>query len=131
MIHLSVDSFNVTSAGTYTIEIGNTPSGATQMCMQSDFIYGSGGLTFKIYLQTTVDNGNTWFDIASSAFLVASARKILTATLNATNNTFIATDGTLTDNTVIAGIAGMQLRIKYVVTGTYSASTCKIDIIAQ
>lgn len=89
------------------------------------FVYGSGGTTAKFWLQTSYDGGTTWNDIVSHAFTTASLTRVSAV------NTYIApvaqggaqTDGTLADNTIIQGLLGDRIRLKYTTTGTYAGST--------
>jgi hypothetical protein len=89
-------------------------------------VYGSSGTTAKFWLQTTFDNGSTWCDIANLARTTASLNTVVSTTL--TSGTALATpttltDGTLADNTIVQGLLGSQLRLKYTTTGTYAGST--------
>lgn len=100
-------------------------SHATSIALQAKFLYGAGGTAVKVFVQTSLDNAATWFDIASFAFATAAATKVSAVTV------YIApaaqgatpTDATLADNTINQGIIGDQLRCKYVSTGTYTGAT--------
>lgn len=99
------------------------------IAVQGNFTYGSGGTTVNAYLQTTLDGGVTWIDIANFSFAVASAR----AVFNLNSQTPIIapvtpTDGALGANTGKDGILGAQFRVKYVTTGTYVGTTLSIDV---
>jgi hypothetical protein len=98
--------------------------GARNLTLQANFTYGSSGTTVKAYVQTSIDNGLTWCDIACFAFATTTARKIFNLS-GATPVTTQATpsDGSLTDNTSVDGILGPLFRVKTVTTGTYGGST--------
>jgi hypothetical protein len=101
-------------------------SGMKYVAFQVRFVYGSSGTTAKFWLQTTFDNGSTWCDIANLARTTASLNTVVSTTL--TSGTALATpttltDGTLADNTIVQGLLGSQLRLKYTTTGTYAGST--------
>lgn len=87
--------------------------------------YGSGGTTAKAYVQTSLDGGTTWVDIACFAFTTATASKVsaLTAHVAPGTQAFTPTDGTLTDNTVVNGVLGDRFRCKLTTTGTYAGGT--------
>lgn len=90
----------------------------------ANFAWGSAGTTVKAWVQTSFDGGGTWVDIACFAFTTAIARTIhsvRSATAVAAN--YVATDGTLADNTVKDGLLGDRLRVKYTTTGTYATNT--------
>jgi hypothetical protein len=82
--------------------------------------YGSGGTTVKAYLQTSFDQGQTWFDIACAAFTTSSAVKLINLSALTPKTTQVTpTDGSLTDDTCVDGLIGDRLRVKVTSTGTY------------
>lgn len=113
----------VTAVVTDPISLGYSPDGARYIGLQANFLYGAGGTTVKVWVQTSFDGGATWCDIANFAFTTAALRKIaaINAYLAATHAT--PTDGTLADNTINNGLLGDRLRLKYTSTGTYSGLT--------
>lgn len=92
--------------------------------LQAVFTYGSGGTNATAYVQTTLDGGTTWVDVAAFQFTTASATKIANVRRTTAVTTLATpTDGTLTANTAVDGILGDQLRVKWVSTGTYGGTT--------
>jgi len=89
----------------------------------ADFAPGSGGTSVKLYWQTSLDGGTTWFDVACIAFATAAAKKIANLSALAAVNTATLTDGAMSDNTVLAGAVIDRLRLKYVVVGTYGGAS--------
>jgi hypothetical protein len=91
---------------------------------QVKLAYGSGGTTAKVYIQTSLDQGSTWVDVACATFTTASATKIINLS-GLTPKTTAATpsDGALTDDTCVDGILGDRWRAKVTSTGTYAGST--------
>src|SRR5258708_36908022 len=49
----------------------------TNMLLQANFTYGSGGTSVKAWIQTSADSGLTWIDIANFSFLLAPARTVI------------------------------------------------------
>ena len=109
-------------------------SGMNSLTVEFIFTYGSGGTTADVYIQTTLNNGLTWFDVmnfhattASSKVLMAVTSYLQTATVATSVVTTAVqvtpTDGSLTANTSVQGILGSQVRAKYTTTGTYATST--------
>lgn len=100
------------------------------VCVQGNFTYDSGGTTVTAYLQTSLDNGATWVDIAQFSFATASARFIYNLNCQTPVTTeYVPTDGSLAANTSKDGILGNQFRVKYQTTGTYGGgSQLSIDI---
>jgi hypothetical protein len=100
------------------------PQGVRALSVQAVFNYGSGGTTAKAWVQTSLDGGVTWVDIANFAFATTAGRvvnSVRTDTAVAANYT--ATDGTLADNTIKDGILGDRIRVKWTTTGTYAGAT--------
>jgi len=123
---------DINNAGTYTVAPVTGLAGMGYMVAQAKFVYGSGGTSCKAYVQTSLDSGVTWVDIASFAFLLATATKVSAVTMQVALGAAVTpTDGTLADNTIVNGLLGDRLRIKYVVTGTYAGSTLEVDILAK
>lgn len=105
-------------------------SGAPRnLAIQANFVYGSGGTSVDAYVQTSLDGGSTWIDIAQFHFTTASARKIVNlSSFTAETSQVTPTDGAMTANTAQDGVLGSQLRVKYQSAGTYAATTLQIDI---
>lgn len=99
--------------------------GMNYLTAEAIFLYGAGGTNVTAYVQTSLDNGATWFDIMCFQFTTAAASKISAVTTNIAPATqaFAPTDGTLTADTIIQGILGDRIRLKYVTTGTYTGAT--------
>jgi hypothetical protein len=47
------------------------------LSLQVRLAWGSGGTSIKAYIQTSLDQGATWIDVACVAFTAASATKAL------------------------------------------------------
>lgn len=100
--------------------------------IQAKFAYGSGGTSAKAYVQTTLDNGLTWVDIASITFTTASATKIINLSgLTPKTTAVTPSDGALSDDTCVDGVLGDALRVKITTTGTYANSTLSVKLIAR
>lgn len=100
--------------------------------IQAKFAYGSGGTTTKVYVQTTLDDGITWVDVASFAFTTASATKIVNLSgLTPKTTAVTPSDGALADDTCVDGVLGDALRVKLTTTGTYVNTTLSCKLIAR
>ncbi len=120
-----------------TTAISATSGGAAKLAaaprnlaVQGNFTYGSGGTTADAYLQTSLDGGTTWIDIAQFHFTTASARFVYNLNgQTAVTAEYTALDGSLAANTSKDGILGPQFRVKYSSTGTYAGgTTLSVDI---
>jgi hypothetical protein len=117
-------------AGTYTSDGVSIPMAASVIACQAIFARGGGGTTTDVFLQTSLDNGSTWIDIAQFALATTTVTKVSAV------RPYIAmaagvtpSDGGLSDNTILDGLIGDRLRVKTVVVGTYSGtSTLAINI---
>lgn len=105
----------------------------TSIALLAVFTYGSSGTTAKAYVQTSIDNGTTWFDIASFAFTTASLTKLSSIAANIAPATQAATptSGTLADNTINNGVLGNLYRVQMLTTGTYVATTLVVNLFAR
>jgi hypothetical protein len=108
-------------------------SGIKYLVVQANFLYGAGGTSVDAYVQTSVDGGTTWIDIMEFAFTTAAARKISAVVIStAVAASVTPSDGALTASTILSGVLGDRLRVKYVTVGTYSGATSlAVDAIAK
>lgn len=131
---------NLLPATTITTAIGTAlttapakfNSAPRNLTIQGNFVYGSGGTTVDAYVQTSIDGGATWCDIANFHFTTSSARKLFNLNSQTVQTTQVTpTDGSITSNTAQDGILGPLYRVKYQSTGTYAGSTTlQIDVTA-
>lgn len=98
-------------------------AGLRALALQAHFQYGSGGTSTKAWVQTSVDGGTTWVDVACFAFATAAGRKVAAVHALASQTPVDASDGALADNTVLNGPLGDRLRVKLTTTGTYGGNT--------
>jgi hypothetical protein len=105
---------------------------ARSICAQANFTYGSGGTTLDAYLQTSVDGGITWFDIAEFHFTTASTLVAFNlSSLTPQTTQLTLKNGTLAANTAQDGLLGPQFQVLLASTGTYAGSSLRIDVAAQ
>lgn len=120
----SLGDITITTAGTQTATAVEDLEGMLAAVVQVRLAYGSGGTTIKVYLQTSIDGGTTWCDIACVALTTSSATRVLNfSALTPKTTAATPTDGALTDDTTVDGILGDRLRVKVVSVGTYAGST--------
>lgn len=85
-----------------------------------DFIYGSGGSSAVLVVQTTLD-GTNWIDVACFAFTTSSARKV--ANLSGLTPKLVAAYAALSEDGVNDGLLGERLRAILTTTGTYAGNS--------
>jgi len=118
----SLGDFTITAAGTQIGTVVDDLAGVAELDAQLRLAYGSGGTAVKAYLQSSLDQGTTWFDLL--CFTATTAGKTRARRLKPDGNELTPTDGALADDTVAAGIVlGDRFRLKVVSTGTYAGST--------
>jgi|WetSurSiteA1Bulk_404760.scaffolds.fasta_scaffold103733_1 hypothetical protein len=122
----------IPAAGTYVTDAYYVGKEADYLATQVNFVRDAGGTSLKAYIQTSFDDEN-WADIMCFAFTTTTARKVQAVTLaTALAANITPTDGTLTDNTILSGLLGLKIRVKYVVVGTYTGvSTIRIDMVLR
>lgn len=109
------------------------PDAPRALAVQANFIYGAGGTTVSAWLQTSLDGGATWIDIANFSFTTASARFVYNLSSGTPVTTeYTPTDGTLAANTAKDGLLGNMFRVKLTTTGTYTGTTTlEVDLVPQ
>ena len=120
----SLGDFSITAAAT---QVG-TPvvsfEGAQALSVQMRLSYGAGGTNIKAYLQTSLDQGTTWIDIACVLFGTAGEVAVFNLSgLTPKTVQLTPSDGVLADDTVVDGVLGDRFRVKVISTGTYASST--------
>ncbi len=127
----TLGDLTITSAGTYAGPIVTDLAGILSATVQLRFEYGAAGTDARAYLQTSLDQGTTFIDIACVLFGTVSETVILNFSgltpvgfsVDSPPSPLIPTDGALLDNTVVDGVLGDRFRIKIISTGTFSSMT--------
>lgn len=121
---------DVVLAGAVTAEVhGPQPVHAPirNLALHAEIVVAGGGTTAKAWVQTSLDGGASWMDIANFAFTTSSAKRAYNLTDVAVTSIATPSDGTLTDNTAVNGFLGPIYRVKLTTTGTYTgASSFKV-----
>lgn len=104
--------------------------GLRDLLVEAKFLYGADGTTLKVWVQTRV-KGGTWRDIMNFAFTTTALTKFQKTSISIALAANIATsDAALSDNTILDGMLGDEVRVKYTSTGTYSGAT-SIEVLAS
>ena len=120
----------ITTAVTGVTTVAFPVAGLRDLLVEAIFTYGSSGTNAKFWVQTRTAGG-TWRDIMNFAFTTATATKwskVSIATALAAART--ASDAALTDDTILDGFIGAEIRLKYTSTGTYAGGTT-ISVLAE
>lgn len=100
--------------------------GALFAALEAKFVRAAGGTTCKVWVQTSIDGGVTWFDIACFAFATTTGNKLHAVRMDAPAVLTPATvpaSATLADDTVLNGIMGDRYRTLLTTTGTYTGAS--------
>jgi len=120
-----------TLAGAVTAEVHGPvamPTGRVEaLALYASFVRAAGGTSAKAWVQTSLDGGTSWADIASFAFATTSGDRMYNLTAAAVTSIATPGDAALADNTAVNGFLGALYRVKLTTVGTYTgASTFKI-----
>lgn len=120
----TLGDFQLGAAGTQTGAQVNNLAGLEAVTIEVRFAYGSGGTKTNVYIQSSIDQGQTWFDVANVAFTTASGSELVNLSgLDKLTTPTAPTNLTLADNTVLDGPIGDRLQAVVVSTGTYGGAT--------
>ncbi len=127
MASLGTQAFtsNITLTGPTAVTGLGRLSGVSLICQ---FTATGGGGTAKVYVQTSLDDGATWYDIAAFAFTTGSAVKYANIDGFAQIASTAPTTGSLTDDTSRHGLLGDRLRYVVTTAGTAYSSGSKVDV---
>jgi hypothetical protein len=99
-------------------------AGLNALSLQVRLAGGTGGSKINVYVQTSLDQGQSWFDIANIAF--ANTPGVEVVNLSGLDKLTTPTAPVylqLADNTVLDGPIGDRLQAVVVSTGTYTGNT--------
>src|SRR4051812_34301807 len=93
-----------TSAGVFAAK----PERVESLTLYAKITVAGGGTTAKAWVQTSLDDGSTWMDIANFAFTTSTATRAYHLTASAVTSIATPSEGTLADNTCVTGFLGPQ-----------------------
>ncbi len=88
-----------------------------------NFVYGSGGTTCIVTVETSLDQGTTWTEVARFAFGNSASEQNQVNLSGLTPVTTVYTPAALSSDSVKDGILGDRWRAKVTSTGTYAGNT--------
>lgn len=99
-------------------------SGMSGLTVEASFTYGSGGTTAAVVVQTSMDGGTVWRDVAYFAFTTATAVKY--ANVSGLTPKVAAAYAALAADGINDGLLGDRLRAVITSTGTYVGTTLAV-----
>jgi hypothetical protein len=118
----SLGDFSIGAAATQVGDVVDDLSGALAVTLSARLAYGSGGTSCYAVVETSLDQGVTWVQIARFDFTTSGLQKVMTVS-GLTPRIAAATAGGLAADTALDGTLGDRLRATVVSTGTYAGST--------
>ena len=118
----SLGDFSIGAAATQVGDVVDDLSGALAVTLSARLAYGSGGTSCYAVVETSLDQGVTWVQIARFDFTTSGLQKVMTVS-GLTPRIAAATAGSLAADTALDGVLGDRLRATVVSTGTYAGST--------
>jgi hypothetical protein len=118
----SLGDFSIGAAATQVGDVVDDLSGALAVTLSARLAYGSGGTSCYAVIETSLDQGVTWVQIARFDFTTSGLQKVMTVS-GLTPRIAAATAGSLAADTALDGTLGDRLRATVVSTGTYAGST--------
>ncbi|MCL6710221.1 hypothetical protein M8R20_24795 [Pseudomonas sp. R2.Fl] len=130
---MNILNLAIAAAASATSAVAKFNAAPRNLAVQAKFNYGGGGTSVDVYLQTSLDGGQSWIDIANFHFTTASGAAIFNLSALTPKTTAVTpTDGSLAANTCVDGILGAQFRTKIVSVGTYTGdSTIAVDLVTD
>ena len=119
-------STSITTASTAVLGAQFTGFAATRaMTIQAKFTYvASSATSVDAYVQTSLDGGLTFIDVAEFHFTTTSATNVVNLVGETAVSTPTAiTTGTMSSNTTQQGVIGDVFRVQWTSVGTYGAGT--------
>lgn len=119
--------FQIGAAGSQTGAVQQNLAGVTALSCQVRLLYGSGGTAVDVYIQTSLDQGQSWGDIANVHFTTAgTAAWINLSGLNSVGTPTAPVNQALASNTTFNGPLGDRLQAVVDSAGTYSGTLVSI-----
>lgn len=97
--------------------------GAASVTLQANFTYGSGGTSLDATVETSLDQGASWTEIARFSFTTASVRKVMNVSGADKIEAAYTATAALSGDTAKSGILGDRLRAKITSVGVYAGNT--------
>jgi hypothetical protein len=123
---------NLTTALSGEAQTAIDVTGIQAATIECQFGYTSGGTTCKVWVQVSLDRGQTWIDVACFAFTTASATRVVNLSgLTPRTTALTPSDGALGDDTAVDGVLGSLMRAKITSTGTYANTFAAVRLDAR
>lgn len=133
--HYSLGTFQITTSADYVTASGSELSDMAGMVSGTfllSFTYGSGGTSGAAYVQTSLDDGNSWMDVVAMSFNQTSKIKAFTVTSAANATGVVPGSKTLSTDSALDGFLGPKWRVIVSTIGTYAGNTrITVDMIAR
>jgi hypothetical protein len=116
------NAFSIVGAGTFIGDVATGFAGIQACTFEAQFVFGAGSGTVLAYIQTSIDQGQTWADVAAWQFTAASLAELVNLTSMLAAAVSPITQQGLTPGQV-NNVLGDRFRAVVVVSGAYSSGT--------
>lgn len=114
----------ISAASTYYSPTMENFAGIFYLTILIVLTVAGGGTTCVVFLQTSLDQGGTWMDIAAFNFTTATASKVKNLNKSTAQTASLTPgDGALGSDVSVNGPMGDRFRLKIVTTGTYTGNS--------
>ena len=96
------------------------------VALESQFDFGSSGTTTNFWVQTSLDGGTKWIDIANFTYSAASGRKGTSLDTTTRASAITPDSGVLANNALLNGVLGDRLRVAYDSVGDHGGASIVI-----
>lgn len=120
---LKGNAFAIAAPGVYIGDWVDRLEGMKSFSIQANFKYGSGGTSVVVYVQTSLDQGNTPMDVWAQQFATESGVEAVNLDDSAVLSPVVPQQQALTPGDTVNGFLGDRLRAVVVVTGTYAGAS--------
>jgi hypothetical protein len=124
LLNTAGEEFTIDEEGTQIGEVVEDLDGLLALALHARFAYGGGGTSCTVSVETSLDQGTTWFAVAR--FLFETAPEVQVVNLSALTPVTVPTVPdvpTSAYDTVFDGVLGDRFRAKVITVGTYTGST--------
>jgi hypothetical protein len=123
-LQLAGADFAIGAAGSQTGTPLTGLSGIKSASFQVCFAYGSGGTQVNVFIRASLDQGQTWFDIANIEFTTSSGCELVNLSADSAVTTPTAPSYlTLGNNATLNGFLGDRLEAVVISQGTYTGNS--------
>ena len=122
------NSFAITGPGVTRYPWITGLHGISGVSIQAELAYGGGGEDVTVYVQSSIDGGDTAFDIAAFAFCQEAGLWLANVAADQSRGASTPFSEALEPGQIFGGILGDRLRVVAKVKGTYRDTFLRVAV---